>query len=416
MSDPFGIAREIDIVDLVSNKYGIDCALSGRIVFASCPLTNGGDSNPSFAIYPNENRFHCYHCGDWFGTPIDFVMRIENLDSPMAALRHLDKLYPELGVISENGRSRAELVGRYFGYTDKTATDDHANLTGNARLMEWITSKRGFSARAIDQFNLGMRQFGEIPRLTIPQTGTSGRVLGFVTRKVSPIDTLPRYYTRNVSLHHETGQMIKKGEHDPDAIPVFIKGQYLYNLDRVKSRDVCVVEGHLDVVAAWELGVDNVVANGTKKLTDDQVALLTDFDSVTLIPDLGAFDSVLDNTEIIRGTLPHMPIRVVDLSMWADATVEGQEDFSLKDVNDMLIYLSALNDPQLFKTAVDCATLVEEWLYHHEVAPLLSNHAKAIPALDRVMSAVHTPAAKARLAQLAAEGLGIPAELLLLSR
>lgn len=48
----------------------------GNRVTACCPLHE--DNTPSFFIYLNENRFHCYGCGA-HGDTISFVMRKENL-------------------------------------------------------------------------------------------------------------------------------------------------------------------------------------------------------------------------------------------------------------------------------------------------------------------------------------------------
>jgi hypothetical protein len=404
--DPFETARGIDILDLIENKYGLEVFKSGRILFASCPKSDS-DSNPSLAIYQGENRFHCYHCGDWSGTPIDFVMGMEGFRAPSDALRHLDKLYPGLGLISTDGRSRAELVAKYFEFTESQVVEDLQRLKDSAQMMEWVRTKRGFSEAAIDRFRIGVKMMNGVPRLSIPIMGSSGKVHGFVTRQMSPLDPMPRYYTRNVRIHPKTGMMLKKDEVVADSIPVYTKGEMLHNLEQIKSRDIVLVEGQLDDVAAWELGVDNVAAVGTKVLTDLQAEQLGRFDSVTLIPDIGAFDSVFDNTKVIRIFHPQMPVKVVDLSSWKDHA---------KDVNDLLLYLAEMNDPGLFKTMVNRAIIVEQFLYGSQIVPLLDNEAKAIEETARILKICTAPVARVKFVQLASEGLGLPADLLLQSR
>ena len=48
---------------------------------ATCPFHN--DTDPSFVIYEQENRGHCYGCG-WDGSVIDFHMKHYNCELPQA--------------------------------------------------------------------------------------------------------------------------------------------------------------------------------------------------------------------------------------------------------------------------------------------------------------------------------------------
>lgn len=411
--DPFELARKVDIVDLITNKYGLEVTTSGRIHYASCP--QGSDTDPSLAIFTKDNRFHCYHCG-WHGTAIDFVIGMENTDA-VGALKVLDRMYPDLGIINAEARSRSEHVGRYFAYTEKTTAEEHNRLMNNKRYLTWVKTKRGFSEAAIRKYRLGVRELNGIPRLAIPLTSTGGRVLQAVTRQMTPVDPMSRYFIRNVRLNPETGQIIKKDEEIPDnAIAVFTKGEYLYGLDDVTGDTICLVEGELDRIAAWEFGVDNVGAYGTLRISDQQAVDLGRFRSVTLIPDLGrALDVVIENVETIRATNPAMPINIVDLSPWKDAELEGDEDFELKDVNDMLRYLSANKDTKLFNMLVESAQPVEGWLYHRYVTPVADNSGRAYSELQRILSLSTAPVARVKLVTLASEGLGLPAQLLLSS-
>jgi hypothetical protein len=399
--DPFEIARQVDIMDLIENQYGLETHRSGRLVFTSCPKPGSSDSSPSLAIYPDQNRFHCYHCGDWYGTSIDFVMGMEQFDNVQAALRHLDKLYPELGIVNPEGRKRAESIGRYYAYTEKLAREDGARLKGKQQYMDWLMSKRGFSESAVDQFHLGVRDFNGVPRLTIPQFGTSGQIIGFVSRQMSPRDKMGRYFAKNISLNPETGMMLKKTDVVQDPIPVFRKGNYLYNISSIKDRSVCLVEGHLDVVAAWEMGVENLAAYGSNTICDGQIELLSRFESVTLIPDLNMFEKVLDNVRAIRLQFPAMPISIVDM------TVIDIED----DVNDALLFLSNAGEVEMFQSMVRNAVPVETWLYGRYVSTCKTD-ADSYRELQKILNVSSYPVARVALVEMAGAQLRLSPELL----
>jgi hypothetical protein len=69
------VRERADIVSIVEG-YGIRLLKSGKNFKALCPFHS--DKSPSFYIYPEEKRFHCYGCqadGDF----IDFVMKLDNI-------------------------------------------------------------------------------------------------------------------------------------------------------------------------------------------------------------------------------------------------------------------------------------------------------------------------------------------------
>jgi hypothetical protein len=345
-------------------------------------------------------------------------MGMEDYSTPVEALRFLDKLYPDLGVMNPEARTRSEYVGRYFGYMSKVTDEDHKRLLESDRFMGWIKNKRGFSDVAIKKFRLGIREFSGIPRLTIPQESQRGRVLATLSRRMSPKDTLPRYFVRNVSLRPTDGQIVRKSDGIVEnEIPVFKKGSYLYGYDDVAGSSIILVEGQLDRIASWELGVDNVSAYGTMRISKEQSEMLSQFRSVTLIPDLGsALDFVIDNVETIRESNPMLPIAIVDLSSWAGCVVpsDEEEDRHVKDINDLLLYLTAEKDFAAFKKAVKKAVPVEDWLYDKYVDS--SNVNSALVEMQRLLKLATAPVPRVALVSKAASDLCLPADLLMAAR
>lgn len=81
--DVEGIKARADIVATIES-YGIELKKAGHNFKVCCPFHN--EKTPSFTVYPDENRWHCYGCqanGDVFA----FVMKMENCDFKTAAAK-----------------------------------------------------------------------------------------------------------------------------------------------------------------------------------------------------------------------------------------------------------------------------------------------------------------------------------------
>ena len=77
------IKERADIVNIIKG-YGITLKKTGHNFKGLCPFHN--EKAPSFTVYPEQNRFHCYGCladGDVFA----FIMKIENIDFATAAMK-----------------------------------------------------------------------------------------------------------------------------------------------------------------------------------------------------------------------------------------------------------------------------------------------------------------------------------------
>jgi hypothetical protein len=72
-----------DIVSIIEN-YAVKLKKAGHNFKGLCPFHN--ERTPSFIIYPEEKRYHCYGC-QADGDVIGFVMKMENCDFKTAALK-----------------------------------------------------------------------------------------------------------------------------------------------------------------------------------------------------------------------------------------------------------------------------------------------------------------------------------------
>ena len=96
-------------------------------------------------------------------------------------------------------------------------------------------------------------------RIVFPQVNPGGKFLGFVGRS---------FRSGAADKYLSTG-----------SSPIFRRHEVLYRIDRARrsiemERTVIIVEGLLDAALMFQVGVRNVVATGTKGLSDAQAQLL----------------------------------------------------------------------------------------------------------------------------------------------
>jgi len=65
-------AKSVPIEDIID----IPLKRQGKILVGHCPFHE--DKHPSFVVYPDSNRYHCFGCGQ-SGSVIDYVMQRYNL-------------------------------------------------------------------------------------------------------------------------------------------------------------------------------------------------------------------------------------------------------------------------------------------------------------------------------------------------
>ncbi len=282
------VKAALDIVQVIQ-AYVPLAQKSGRFV-ALCPFHR--EKTPSFWVHPEKQIFHCFGCGKG-GDVVTFVMEMDRL-SFGEALRHLAGLaglpLPETrqGGAAEGRRERllAALLKASEFYVAAL------RAPGGARALEYLRG-RGLTAAALERFALGcasgewrslhsaLRSRGFTDdellaaglvkaneaghkwdllrnRIVIPIRDARGRVIAFGGRALD--DTPPKYLN------------------SPET-ELFSKRNVLFGLDkaaRAAAAAGCfvVVEGYMDVIAAHQRGVENVVAALGTAFTVEHVAQL----------------------------------------------------------------------------------------------------------------------------------------------
>lgn len=247
-----------------------------------CPFHD--EKTPSFTVSPYNGRWHCFGaCGEG-GDVFSFIERIENI----SFLEAVELLAEKLGIEIEYEQGRAEDRDR-GGVKRSRLVDAHKVAKElyrrqlrmpQAKEALQLLYDRGFDDEAIDRFEIGY---------SLPQWDCLLGVLrkkGFTEKEIA-VSGLGTQSARGMydrfrgrlmwPIHSITGDPIgfgarktDDGEEGPKYLntaetPIYKKSQVLYGLNMAKAeiagrRQIVIVEGYTDVMAAHLAGITNAVA------------------------------------------------------------------------------------------------------------------------------------------------------------
>lgn len=296
MDEVSQIRERIDIVSFIS-EY-IPLKKMGRNFKANCPFHN--EKTPSFVVSPERQIWHCFGGCNKGGDVYTFLMEYENLEF-VEALRILAK---RTGVqLRESSfqtgvSSKKEIIYKL----NKAALDFyHYVLTkhkAGKNAFFYLTESRKLDARLIETFMIGfspkegmslsnyLMSKKKHKKEDLVEAGlayySGGRVMDFFRNRVMfPLfdhrGNVVGFSGRATEEPYNGGKYINTR----DTI-VYHKGSMFFGLntakEEIKKQDkAIIVEGELDVISCFSVGVKNVVAVKGTALTENQVALIARF-------------------------------------------------------------------------------------------------------------------------------------------
>ena len=418
------VKARLDIVETVG-QYVPDLKKSGRTFKARCPFHQ--ERTPSFVVDSDRGTWHCFGACSTGGDVIEFVRRVEGLDFKEALRVCADRAGIELRPPSKRDIEEREQHERLLQANEAAAVYFQAALRGpqggDARAY---LEGRGLDAETLETWQLGYapdgwrgltdhlsaRGFAERDlvdcglaiegdrgaydrfrdRVIFPTRDARRRLIGFGARALRPDDE-PKYL-------------------NTPQTPLFDKSGTLYGLDRAadairRADRAVIVEGYMDVIAAHQFGVVNVVASNGTAITEKQMALLKRFTEnvvLALDADNAGSEATLRGVQVAAGAADHMSVAVIDWRglvhvqdvLRADIRVATLPD---GDDPDSLVR----RDPDRFKELIAAALPVADHLFAAVSSAIPPGDAlarsKAVQALAPTVAAMTDPVVRSHYVQ-----------------
>lgn len=287
------LKTSVNIADLISQYVAL--SRNGKNYLGLCPFHS--EKTPSFNVNAEKGFYHCFGCGksgdvieflkeykqigfvdavkelaDFAGIQIDFGEKSEDKQNPNAPLYEINnqaaRLYNTLlmsTALGEQARHYLEERGidadtiKYFNIGLAPEEEDFIYQNLSSKFEEDVLVNSGLfhysNRKVFDAFT---------NRIMFPITNEYGQTIGFSGRKWQENDSAKAKYI-NTSV-----------------TAIFDKSFELWNLDRAKpsitkQREVYLMEGFMDVIAAYKAGITNVVASMGTALTEKHVRRLKTF-------------------------------------------------------------------------------------------------------------------------------------------
>lgn len=303
----------INIYDVVSREVALKKA--GADYKGLSPFNN--EKSPSFYVSPDKGFYKCFSSGN-SGDAIAFVMETERLTFVEAVEALAKRFNFELEYEQGNSGAREErsLRQELFDLHELATDFYHEQFLATDAAGEWIRKywvegrqfaleiatefkigfapinsvklgelavKRGYSQEALEASGLFYAKRGIDPhrmgyrfrgRLMIPIRDHQGRVTAFTARQleVTPKDD-PSHEAKYIN--------------SPET-PIFHKGNLLFNLDRARmeakpDKPFVMVEGQLDAIRCWSVGITTAVAPQGTGITEAQLRLLKRYEPQLIV-------------------------------------------------------------------------------------------------------------------------------------
>ena len=280
---------------LLSDYIGRSVNLSkkGNDFIGLCPFHN--EKTPSFTVSDDKGFFHCFGCGA-HGDIISFVMQKESIDFKET----IKILASEIGVNIEDYSSKdkksIEEEINYKNIYDLTKNYFKNNFNSESgNKVKIYLEKRKISLKASEYFELGYSE-NKINNLITYLKGKSYSIDQIIDsglgRKSSKNDRFYDFFRNRLifPIHNSKGEAVAFGGRSLDSIEpkylnspdsvLFKKRKILFNYHRAKKyvqkhkMPFIVVEGYMDVIALYHIGLYGAVAPLGTALSEDQLLLL----------------------------------------------------------------------------------------------------------------------------------------------
>ena len=281
------IQRKVNIVDIIRDF--IPLSKKGKNYFGICPFHD--DHNPSMSVSPDKQMYKCFVCGE-AGNVFNFVKNYKHISYYDAVKEVADKVGISINIdahkqiINDKDNELYQIydisnkfyqnnLNTSFGkiarkYLSERQIDDdiikkfQIGLSFSDNKLSKLLLSKGYTENTLVNSGICVSYGNTVSdiykdRIMFPLWDTNGKTIGFSGR----------IYEGN-----DTSKYINTKETD-----IFKKGSLLYNYDNARKSildkdELIIVEGFMDVIRLYTIGIENVVASMGTAITKEQVKLI----------------------------------------------------------------------------------------------------------------------------------------------
>lgn len=286
------IKARLDIVDVV--RAYVSLKRTGKNYKALCPFH--AEKTPSFVVFPDSQRWHCFGACGTGGDIFTFVMKREGVDFREAVRILAQRAGVNLTARQDEQARDAQLHERLRAiHAAATAHfQDLLRRHPEAEAARQYVRQRGLNEETVTAFQLGYA----LDRWDDLRTYLQG--LGYNPEEVEQAGLVVRrddgrVYDRfrgrlMIPIHDAQGRVVAfggrvLGDGHPKYLnspqsPIFNKSRVLYGYPQAvkairQADQAVIVEGYMDVLSAHQAGYRNVVASMGTALTATQLRMLS---------------------------------------------------------------------------------------------------------------------------------------------
>lgn len=326
------VKSKVDIVEIIGERVILKKA--GRHFKGLCPFHS--EKSPSFIVSAERQSFKCFGCQEG-GDVLTFMQKYDGY----SFLEALEVLAKRVGVTLESYRptSQDSYKKKLLEIMSLATEYYHFLLTKHQSGEEarQYLKARGINSEAISQFYLGYapNQWRSVSDFLINKKKYAPEELeavGLIIRKDSNSFydrfrgrvMFPLKDHKGVVVGFSGRTLIKdekeaKYINSPETM-LYSKSRMLYGLwenrEQIRKADsIVLVEGELDVIPSWQVGVKNVAAIKGSAFTNEQAQLMTRFTKnvVMSLDSDSAGQEAIKRAVVIAENLD-MSIRVVQIT------------------------------------------------------------------------------------------------------
>ena len=285
------IHEKILLSDFIGRKVAL--VKKGNDFLGLCPFHN--EKTPSFSVSDEKGFFHCFGCSA-HGDVISFVMQKESIDFKEA----LKLLASEAGINLldyagyKNKISKESIDAHNVVEFSKDYFVNNLNASSGISVRDYL-SQRKVSEKAYKYFELGYAENISNNLIVFLKNNNFSMeaIIASGLARNSVKNNKPYDFFRNrliFPIHDNNGMVIAFGGrglegtepkylNSPDTI-LFKKKKMLFNFHRAKKYvqkhklPFIVVEGYLDVISLYHIGLYGAVAPLGTALSEDQLILM----------------------------------------------------------------------------------------------------------------------------------------------